>query len=106
MTVLQRWIIAVRGRSGCGILLGGSGLSVSAVTGVATAAHHHRRSPIPVSCEPETTMQAAQLLHNCGCPRSLAFGDRGWQHPILPPEHSPNVGISDVFLVRYDIPVG
>ena len=26
MTVLQRWIIAVRGRSGCGILLGGQRL--------------------------------------------------------------------------------
>jgi len=28
-----------------------------------------------------------------GCPRSLAFGGRGWQLPILPPVHSPKVGI-------------
>jgi hypothetical protein len=47
-----------------GFFWGASGLSVFAVTGVATAAHHHQRSLIPVSCEPETTMQAAQLLHN------------------------------------------
>ena len=53
-----------------GFFWGPSGLSVFAVTGVATAAHHHQRSLIPVSCEPETTMQAAQLLHNCLLPRS------------------------------------
>ena len=69
MTVLQRWIIAVRSRSGCGILLGGQRLVGVCGDGVATAAHHHQRSLIPVSCEPETTMQAAQLLHNCLLPQ-------------------------------------
>ena len=69
MTVLQRWIIAVRGRSGWGILLGGQRLVGVCGDGVATAAHHRQRSLIPVSCEPETTMQAAQLLHHCLLPR-------------------------------------
>ena len=69
MTILQRWIIAVRGRSDCGILLGGQRLVGVCGDGVATAAHHHQRSLIPVSCEPETTMQAAQLLHNCLLPQ-------------------------------------
>jgi len=88
MTVLQRWIIAVRGRGGCGILLGVSGLSVFAVTGVATAAHHHQRSLIPVSCEPETTMQAAQLLHNC----------------LLPQSPSPSASVRDTHRRAFNLP--
>ena len=52
-----------------GFFCGASGLSVFAVTGVATADHHYQRSLIPVSCEPETTMQAAQLLHDCLLPQ-------------------------------------
>ncbi len=58
-----------------GFFWGAGGLSVSAVKGVATAAHHHQRSLIPVSREPETTMQAAQLLHNCLLPQQ-AFAIR------------------------------
>lgn len=75
MTVLQRWIIAVPSRSGCGTLLGGQRLAGVCGDGVASAAHHHQRSLIPVSCEPETTMQAAQLLHNCLLPQQ-AFAIR------------------------------
>jgi hypothetical protein len=49
MTVLQRWIIAVRGRSGCGILLGGQRL-----VGVCGDEGGDRRSPSskePNTCE-------------------------------------------------------
>jgi hypothetical protein len=64
MTILQRWIIAVRGRSDCGILLGGQRLVGVCGDGGGDRSHHHQRRLIPVSREPETAMQAAQLLQN------------------------------------------
>jgi len=88
MTVLQRWIIAVRGRSGWGILLGGQRLVGVCGDGVATAAHHRQRSLIPVSCEPETTMQAAQLLHHC----------------LLPQSPSPSASVRDTRRRAFNLP--
>ena len=71
----QQWRLFTGGLSpsaagvAVGFFCGASGMPVFAVTGVATAAHHYQRSLIPVSCEPETTMQAAQLLHHCLLPQ-------------------------------------